>query len=119
MTINQIEQLIKDSSYWNWDDDRGEPITPETWATVKHLLFLAQSIHQDVSNVHISPCGDGSVHLVWFSPSSIRGIFEVASHRKYTLWSIIHIEDGKDTFEELKNVDECLEKLRWFFENYG
>jgi len=130
MTINQIEQLIKDSSYWNWDDDRGEPITPETWSRVKELLFQAQLIHQDVDKVNISPCGDGSVHLTWFSnrtkEHSCRGIFEVCDSDYHIQWSVLYFQQSpndfpapQDIFEKLKNIDQCLEKLKWFFENYG
>ena len=130
MSIHQIEQLIKESSYWNWDDDRGEPIDPKTWSLVKHFLVLARSIHKDVDKVHISPCGDGSVHLTWFSDRSkehiCRGIFEIANHRDHILWSVLYVQQSpkeppapKDIFEELKNIDQCLEKLKWFFENYG
>lgn len=59
------QRLCADTSYDDWDCERGHAISSDLWWTAR--LFYDRAVSEESSWIKpfVSPCGDGSIHFSW------------------------------------------------------
>lgn len=60
----------------NWDGFRSNPIPHDCWERAKSLFRFAEAWVPNLPQFVVSPCGDGSIHMRWDSPSGVTVVFE-------------------------------------------
>jgi hypothetical protein len=110
--VTTFARLAHDTSRPNWGSEDELPIALEDWAWAEKFVSRIAKAHPELPRPLPSPCGDGSVHLMWLGIDSRRYVLE---HKGGRVFFSSRDGEGQYLTGELQGEEEAVDRLVAFF----
>lgn len=83
LSPREFRELQELTSAPNWNDESDRIIPARDWDVARQFLLALPSALQ---SAHVAPCGDGTIHLTWWSPNRERATIELDQTLAHFYW---------------------------------